>query len=351
MTALEPLAEAERLLAEIVTVDEAIRLRDLSEAARVYARQMGHGLHLVNYATGVKLRAEMRMAQLVDKGQEDGDVATPGGDPNVRNPHIALLSDLGVSRFRLREARLLLAAYTPEQVIAMVLTATKQKRELARHAMVKKAFRASKEQERDRTPPASDVEGDGWRVFTGDFRDRLAHLDGEVDLVVTDPPYDDDSLPLYGDLAEWAARAVRAGGVVAVYTGNHRLPEVLNLMRAHLEYRWLFAVDLRAGANARFRNANVMQSFKPLPVFCVGSWVPAPWGPDVLVSDGPSKDRHRWQQNATPVRQLIERFSGSGWVVADPFLGAGTTGYAALGLGRQFIGCDIDPACTAGFRP
>jgi DNA modification methylase len=29
-------------------------------------------------------------------------------------------------------------------------------------------------------------------------------------------------------------------------------------------------------------------------------------------------------------------------VVCDPFVGAGSTAFAAAGLGRRFVGCDID---------
>jgi site-specific DNA-methyltransferase (adenine-specific) len=34
-------------------------------------------------------------------------------------------------------------------------------------------------------------------------------------------------------------------------------------------------------------------------------------------------------------------------MVLDPFSGAGTTGIAALGLGRQFTGIELSPAFTA----
>lgn len=37
----------------------------------------------------------------------------------------------------------------------------------------------------------------------------------------------------------------------------------------------------------------------------------------------------------------------SGGVVLDPFMGSGTTARVALSLGRQFIGCELNPAYTA----
>lgn len=51
---------------------------------------------------------------------------------------------------------------------------------------------------------------------------------------------------------------------------------------------------------------------------------------------------HPTQKNQEMVRQLIERCGVTG-TIFDPFMGSGTTGVAAVQLGRNFIGCEIDP--------
>jgi hypothetical protein len=222
------------------------------------------------------------------------------------------------------------------------------------------AYKLSRFAKRNGTPPASEIgtgpatsgrTGPGWVVHLGEFQRELAGLVDAVDLIVADPPYSDDALTLYGDLAEWAARALRPGGVCAVYSGNYRLPEQLELLREHLSYRWTFSIDVSAGSHARFSAVNVTQWWKPLLVMYREPWKAPAWGPDVLISAGREKDAHPWQQNAGPVRDLIERYSAPSWVVADPFLGSGTTGHAAIDLGRTFIGCDVDPVCVADFEP
>jgi len=41
--------------------------------------------------------------------------------------------------------------------------------------------------------------------------------------------------------------------------------------------------------------------------------------------------------------QIVERFTVPWQIILNPFCGAGTTGVAALLLGRRFVGIDINP--------
>ena len=45
--------------------------------------------------------------------------------------------------------------------------------------------------------------------------------------------------------------------------------------------------------------------------------------------------------------QIIKYFTSPADTIFDPFMGSGTTGVAAIQLGRNFIGCEIDPTYFA----
>jgi DNA modification methylase len=49
---------------------------------------------------------------------------------------------------------------------------------------------------------------------------------------------------------------------------------------------------------------------------------------------------HPTQKPITLIKKLVEKISRPGDVILDPFMGSGTTGAAALKLGRSFIGCE-----------
>jgi len=51
---------------------------------------------------------------------------------------------------------------------------------------------------------------------------------------------------------------------------------------------------------------------------------------------------HPTQKPVKLMEWLINKFTNYGQTIFDPFMGSGTTGVAAVKLGRKFIGCEID---------
>jgi len=57
--------------------------------------------------------------------------------------------------------------------------------------------------------------------------------------------------------------------------------------------------------------------------------------------------QHATQKPIKIMSWLIENYTQSIDTIFDPFMGSGTTGVACMQLGRNFIGCEIDPTYYA----
>jgi ParB/RepB/Spo0J family partition protein len=183
-------------------------------------------------------------------------------------------------------------------------------------------------------------------LHLGNFQDVLATLpDESVDLIFTDPPYSDDTAPLFEDLAAHASRLLKPGGSLITYVGQNSLREVMNYMNGYLRYWWILCAHHRGGA-ARLAGKYVIVEWKPL-LWYVRDRRRA--DADYLVDfvefgrePGGIQELHDWQQQEAPARFAIEKLTQPGDVVLDPFLGSGTTLAAAVKLGRRGIGVEAD---------
>jgi hypothetical protein len=179
----------------------------------------------------------------------------------------------------------------------------------------------------------------------GDFQAAFADVEpGSVQTIVTDPPYPAEFLPLYEKLAEHAALWLKPGGICAVMSGQTHLPQVMAALCAHLEYHWTMAYLTPGGQAVQVFPRKVNTFWKPILVFRNGDGNAPEWFGDVAKSEVNDNDKrfHHWGQSESGMADLIKRLSRPGDTVLDPFMGAGTTGVAAIALGRSFIGCDVN---------
>lgn len=213
------------------------------------------------------------------------------------------------------------------------------------------------ESERRRSEPISSQTVHGTvDIRHGDFRDVLADIpDGSVDAIITDPPYPQEYIPLFGDLSRLAARILAPHGVLVAMTGQAWLRQYLEQLDTHLAYRWT-AAYIAQGARTRMHIAKVGTGWKPLLVYCRKDATDRPFLVDDLfdgasaTTDGVDKEFHHWGQSVAGIAEQVERFTKPGALVVDPFLGGGTTALACRDLGRRFIGCDLDAGHVATSR-
>jgi len=167
-----------------------------------------------------------------------------------------------------------------------------------------------------------------------------------VDAIVTDPPYPRDDLDVYAELGEYAMTALKPGGWCAVMVGQQYMPHIMQVMiEAGLIWRWQICLHYAGGGHARINEMAVFQNWKPVLMFQKGPASPLPrWHGDYIkeVPSEQNKSLHKWQQGASAFKKLCWLVASKGDCIADPFLGAGTTGVAALQMGMNFVGSDID---------
>jgi site-specific DNA-methyltransferase (adenine-specific) len=190
----------------------------------------------------------------------------------------------------------------------------------------------------------ADAKGTNWKLLHGDFRQRLQEIEpGTVDLIITDPPYPAEFLPLWTDLSQTAARILKPQGILVALTGAIFLPEVMTRLGTHLSWGWLY-IQPMPGQQSRIMGRHVIQAHKPWLAYSNGAWPSGTtdWHPDLLDPSVRSKDRYRWEQDPGPTKMLINDLSPEDGIVVDPFTGSGSYGEAALAVGRKFIGTEMD---------
>ena len=187
-------------------------------------------------------------------------------------------------------------------------------------------------------------------LFQGDF--RFIELESEsVDVILTDPPYAKAYLELYNDLAIKAADVLKPGGTLAVMVGQNYLPDIFKLMDVPgLSYRWTVAYLTPGGQSPQIWPKKINTFWKPVLLYTKDPEDEMRWIGDVSRSGGNDKDHHKWGQSVSGMIDLIDRLSNPGDLVLDPFMGAGTTGIAAIERGRKFIGIDLSEEAVTEAR-
>jgi len=190
-------------------------------------------------------------------------------------------------------------------------------------------------------------------LYLGDCRDILPTL-GKVDAVVTDPPYGigaDSAMAKVGgtkygnaaapkrhyDATDWDVRpidealmnaALAAGRYAVVFGGNY-----YPMPPARCWLVW----DKENGGNA-FADAELAWTNLDKPVRLLRHM----WN-GMLRKGQEERSDHPTQKPIGVMKWCISHLPEPSRTILDPFMGSGTTGVAAVQMGRDFIGIEREP--------
>ena len=171
------------------------------------------------------------------------------------------------------------------------------------------------------------VLSDSVSLYRGDCREIMANL-GEVDAVVTDPPYPDidkgfEITPI-NFLSDLPCRQVVFWSAVQDFP--------LSWSAVHI---WHKPNGCSSQHYERIFERNGQRVCRVWRVGCVNSEVAAKMGRDEYHA-------HPCQKPLKLMGPLVEMVTEEGGTVLDPFMGSGSTGVACIRTGRRFVGIEKD---------
>jgi ParB-like chromosome segregation protein Spo0J len=209
---------------------------------------------------------------------------------------------------------------------------------------VQDAVERIRREERQTTRPVLQGVYEGLDIRRGDFREVLTDLpDRSVDIILTDPPYTQEYLPLWDDLGAFAARVLKPTGVLLAYSGQLHLPQVIAMLTQHLRWWWMCAIR-HAGASGYIvaGGRRIINDWKPLLILTPrdAPSLNAQFN-DLIEGGGRQKELHNWEQSTDEAVRILQTFGNPGALVVDPFAGSGSFGRAAVQAGMRFVGAEI----------
>lgn len=180
-------------------------------------------------------------------------------------------------------------------------------------------------------------------LYLGDCRDILPTL-GEVDAVVTDPPYGMEFRSnsrtirhdaISNDAEEWPlqfAMALNAAHSCYVFC---RWDDLRRVVKPKSLVTWAKNNWSMGDLEHEHARQTEVVLFYPGPSHFFPTGRPS----DVIVA---SRTGNNYHPTEKPVNLMWAIVRWTGGVVLDPFMGSGTTGVACAKLGRKFIGIELD---------
>jgi DNA modification methylase len=200
---------------------------------------------------------------------------------------------------------------------------------------------------------------EGVTLYLGDCREILPTL-GKVDAVVTDPPYgiaDKPMLDLPGRGGrgnndyhppsdwdaeinpEWPRLCGKAASLVAWFGHWRKRADVENAIGLPIRAEIVWAKDTHVGPPCPVASRDERIWLFSIAGIKGDTFETSVWDCPIIPT---WSFKHHKNEKPVALMQRLIRFLGSE-IILDPFMGSGTTGVAAVKLGRKFIGIEKDP--------
>ncbi|MGM9850857.1 MAG: DNA methyltransferase [Muribaculaceae bacterium] len=217
-----------------------------------------------------------------------------------------------------------------------------------------------------------------WRkcILHGDSKEIIKRIpDNSIDFILTDPPYNlgqhsTGNIPLPGrtamnnDVAEWDMvdfkpeewadefiRILKPTGNLFIFTSYNQIGRWYNCLDHKFDTTnfmiWhktnpapkIFKAGFLNSCEMIFTCWNKKHTWNFISQAEMHNFVESPicMRPERL-----SAPKHPTQKPVSILRKMIEIASNKNDIIFDPFMGVGSTGVAALELGRRYIGIEID---------
>lgn len=180
------------------------------------------------------------------------------------------------------------------------------------------------------------------KIITGDARDLIKTVEREsVDLILTDPVYDDISA--YAWLSEVAARALKPDCACLVYVPIGNIPAIHRVLENWLRYRWHLVIR---PVNSKEFHGRLCVCSQHILWYEKGKSKLYQSLFDVQLSTRKGSYRvngSNWGKGTDAIAHIIAALTKPGDLVLDPFTGSGTIPVVCKRLERSCIGFEIDP--------
>ena len=178
-------------------------------------------------------------------------------------------------------------------------------------------------------------------VINNDFR-NVKIEENSIDLILTDPPYPKEYLPLWKDLSEFANKVLKPSGFLITYSGEMYLPEVIEGLKTSLNYYWCMCLQ-HSGSTQIVNGRNIQCGWKPILLFQKSPFKMLNTFPkDFIKGTGRDKNLHEWQQSSREIIPLIKKLTKENDIILDPFAGSGSVMEASELTNRRSISIEVN---------